>query len=63
MPIGVIDALTAAQLASVHLGRNIHPATLRQWVHRGHIRRASPKGYDLGELYAYLDSRKEVATP
>lgn len=33
-------------------------ATLRSWVHRGHITRG-PGGYDLAEITAYLDRRSQ----
>lgn len=45
-----------AILALHQSGYLIKPGTLRQWVARGHITRASA-GYDLEEIVAYLDSR------
>ena len=35
----------------------LRPATLRSWVHRGHISRGEG-GYDLREILAYLDARE-----
>jgi hypothetical protein len=37
-------------------GYRITAATLRSWVHRGHLTRGRG-GYDLGEILAYLDRR------
>ncbi|MEV4053018.1 hypothetical protein AB0J55_17685 [Amycolatopsis sp. NPDC049688] len=37
----------------------IGPATLRQWVRRGHLTRGDG-GYDLRELLAYLERRDGV---
>ncbi|MCI2421494.1 hypothetical protein MOQ72_29075 [Saccharopolyspora sp. K220] len=49
-----------AQLALLALRYSGHAVTgsaLRNWVHRGHIRRYHD-GYDLAEIVAYLDRRK-----
>lgn len=37
----------------------IGPATLRQWVRRGHLTRGDG-GYDLAEVLAYLEQRDGV---
>lgn len=42
-------------------GVTITAATLRQWVHRGHITRTDA-GYDLGEIVDYLD-RRDTPSP
>jgi hypothetical protein len=42
-------------------GHHLSPATLRSWVHRGHITRG-PGGYDLVEILRYLDRRSELVT-
>jgi hypothetical protein len=47
-----------ALLALRQSGHTIAPATLRSWVHRGHITRTAD-GYDLGEIVSYLDRRAE----
>lgn len=48
-----------AELAVVMLrssGVTVQPATLRQWVRRGHITRTA-EGYDLHEIAAHIEHR------
>ena len=40
---------------------NVQPATLRQWVHRGHIPPPVDGLYDLAAILAYLDRRSVAA--
>jgi hypothetical protein len=56
MSVRVSAAL--ALLALRQSGHQVSPATLRSWVHRGHITRTG-KGYDLAEIVSYLDRRAE----
>lgn len=42
-------------------GHHIGPATLRQWIRRGHITRGDG-GYDLREIKTYLDRRSQPQT-
>lgn len=37
-------------------GIQVSPATLRSWVHRGHLTRADG-GYCVSEIRAYIESR------
>jgi len=52
MPVTVALAVLFVHRA----GYPCTPATLRQWVCRGHIRR-TPKGYDLISIADYLGRR------
>lgn len=49
-----------ALLALRQSGYTLSPATLRSWVHRGHISRG-PGGYCIGEIREYIDRREERA--
>jgi hypothetical protein len=51
-----------ALLALRQSGYQIKAATLRAWVHRGHITRGSG-GYDLVEILTYLDRRAAAGRP
>jgi hypothetical protein len=56
-----VTARVSARLALLALrqsGHQVAPATLRSWVHRGHITRTD-EGYDLAEIVSYLDRRAE----
>jgi hypothetical protein len=53
----MIPVTAALAVLMVHQsGQPCTPATLRQWVRRGHIRR-TPKGYDLASIADYLEHR------
>lgn len=45
-----------ALLALAQSGYHLKPATLRQWVKRGHITRGEG-GYSISEIVAYIDRR------
>lgn len=54
---------TAAALMLIQRsGHHCTPATLRQWVRRGHIQRHGHGMYDLIEITTYL-SRRDAARP
>jgi len=48
--------LSLALLMLSQSGYHLKPATLRSWVHRGHITRGKG-GYCVREIVAYIDSR------
>lgn len=50
----IVPLGTAAAIAEVQA------ATIRQWVHRGHIS-AHPGGYDVLEILHWLDQRSVAA--
>lgn len=50
-----------ARLALHQSGYMLTAATLRSWVHRGHITRGSG-GYCLREIREYIDSREAAAS-
>lgn len=53
--------VAVALLALRQSGYTLTPATLRKWVHRGHITRG-PGGYCIREITAYIDRREAKAT-
>lgn len=48
--------ISLALLALSQSGHRLSPATLRSWVHRGHITRGRG-GYCIHEIREYLDRR------
>lgn len=51
-------SVSLALLALRQSGYTLSPATLRSWVHRGHITRTK-EGYCLREIREYIDKREE----
>jgi hypothetical protein len=55
--------ISLALLALSQSGISLSPATLRSWVHRGHITRGAG-GYCIREIREYLDRRDTlIGTP
>jgi hypothetical protein len=57
--VAAVTARIPASLALLLLrqsGITVSPATLRSWVHRGHLSRAAG-GYCVSEIRLYIESR------